>query len=128
MDASQETAQRWPENQLFQERYTYAALLSGIEMENAIEQAHKMHRAQPDDSQRKLLMALACARQMDPQAGTKYLNKISLSDLSPGQGAVLCGIMKAAGIGAQAKSISAQIPEGTPMLPEELRFLQLARQ
>jgi hypothetical protein len=128
MDASGETARRWPDNQFFLERVTYASLLSGIEMEEAIRQAQRLVNARPDDSQRKLIMALALARQMDPKSATKYLERINLSDLSLGQGAVLCGIMKAAGIDAQARKIAAQIPEKTTMLPEEQRFLFLARQ
>ncbi|TLD68274.1 hypothetical protein FEM03_23425 [Phragmitibacter flavus] len=127
MDASGETARRWPDNQFFLERVTYASLLSGIEMEGAIKQAQKLIDARPDDSQRKLIMALALARQMDPKSATRYLERINLSDLSLGQGAVLCGIMKAAGIDTQARSIANQIPEKSTMLPEEQRFLQLAR-
>lgn len=126
MDASIETAQRWPENQFYLERAAYASLLSGIEMEGAIQQAIRLHQDRPDDSQRKLIMALAFARQMDPKAATQYLERINLSDLSLGQGAVLCGIMKAAGIDQQSKKIANQIPEGTTMLPEEQRFLQIA--
>lgn len=128
MEAAIETAQRWPENQFYLERAAYAALLSGFEMESAIQQAQRLYEERPEDSQRKLIIALAQARQMAPKEAVKYLERINLSDLSLGQGAVLCGIMKAAGIEQQSRTIADQIPEDTLMLPEEKRFLHIALQ
>jgi hypothetical protein len=129
MDAIRDTARRWPENQHFQERSLYASLLAGIEMEIAISQAQKLVEAKPDDSQRKLLMALALHRMIDPKGARKFLQLINLSELSPGQGAVLCGILHANG-GADAedaKRVAQQIGPNAPMLPEEKKFLLLVR-
>lgn len=127
MEAASETARRWPDNQFFLERFIYASLLSGIEMEAAIDQAKKLLGTRPQDSQRKLIMALAYARQMDPKTALGHLEHINLNELTLGQGAVLCGIMQAAGASYQAMTIARQIPADSPMLPEEQRFLDSAR-
>jgi len=127
MDTAKETARRWPDNQYFLERSIYACLLAGIEVETSMVHAKKLLEARPSDSMRKLMMALALSRQMDPRAAADYLQRINLSDLSIGQGAVLCGIMQEAGFSKQANDIAKQIPADSPILPEESRFLELAR-
>lgn len=127
METASETVRRWPDNQFFLERYIYASLLSGVDIEIAMDQAQRLLDERPNDSQRKLIMALAMMRQMDPSSATKYLERINLSELSAGQGAVLCGIMHSAGIVQQAYKIAHQIPVDHPMLPEEQRFLTAAK-
>jgi hypothetical protein len=121
--AVREAAKRWSENQFFSDQYLYAALLMGTEMESSMGRVEKLLDARPKDSQRKLMMALALYRQKDPKESARYLNNISLSDLSIGQGAVLCGIMREAGFAMQAAQIAQQIPPEVRMLPEEQRFL-----
>jgi hypothetical protein len=74
-------------------------------------------------------MGLALYRMLDPKAALKYINHINLSELSPGQGAVLCGILFHAGdkAAADAREVAQQIARDTPMLPEEKKFLQEVR-
>lgn len=127
LETAKETARRWPDKELFLERYLYACLLSGLDMEIAINRAQIMLTERPTDNQRKLIMALAHSRQLDPQSAARYLQQINLSDLSLGQGAVLCGIMQSAGYTNQAAKIASQIPDKARMLPEEERFLLMVR-
>jgi hypothetical protein len=127
LETAKETARRWPDKSLFLERYLYACLLSGLDMETAIDRAQKMLNERPSDNQRKLIMALAHSRQLDPQSAARYLQQINLSELSIGQGAVLCGIMQTAGYVNQAAKIASQIPDKAPMLPEEERFLLMVK-
>lgn len=126
-ETANETVRRWPDKEFFLERYLYACLLSGLDMETAIARAQKLLNDRPTDTQRRLIMALAHCRQLDPQKAARYLQQINLSDLSMGQGAVLCGIMQTAGYTNQAAKIASQIPDKTPMLPEEARFLLLVK-
>lgn len=127
LETAKETIRRWPDKELFLERYLYACLLSGLDMETAIDRAQKLLNDRPSDTQRRLIMALAHCRQLDPKTAGRYLQQINLSDLSMGQGAVLCGIMQTAGYVNQAAKIASQIPDNTPMLPEEARFLLLVK-
>lgn len=130
MDAARDTARHWPGNQAFLEQSLYASLLAGIEIETAIPMAQKLIDAKPDDTQRKLVMALALHRLMDTNAAVRQLNNISVRELkSAGKVAVLCGILHQGGgaAAAQAERIAAQIPEGTLMLPEERRFFLMAK-
>jgi hypothetical protein len=126
-DAVREATKRWPENQFFSDQYLYAALLMGTEMESTQGRIIQLLDTRPKDSQRKLMMALSLYRQQDPKESGRYLNNISLNDLTLGQGAVMCGIMRAAGYGAQAVQIAQQIPTSTRMLPEEETFLKRIR-
>jgi hypothetical protein len=66
---------------------------------------------------------------MDPKAALRYLNHVNLSELSPGEGAVLCGILYRAGdkAAAEARRVAQQISRDAPMLPEEKRFLREVR-
>jgi thioredoxin-like negative regulator of GroEL len=127
LDAATETIQRWPEKEMFRERYLYGALIAGIDMEQAIPQAQELLKARPTDSFRKLIVALGLVRQANYESAAKTLQQINLTDLSLGQGAVLCGIMQTAGYTEQARDIANKIPDETVMLPEEKRFLLLAR-
>jgi hypothetical protein len=96
-------------------------------MEQAIPQAQELLKARPTDSFRKLIVALGLVRQANYESAAKTLQQINLTDLSLGQGAVLCGIMQTAGYTEQARDIANKIPDETVMLPEEKRFLLLAR-
>jgi predicted Zn-dependent protease len=129
-ETSRETVRRWPENQTYQERHLYSCLLSGQDLEVAVKGAQKLLDARPNDSVRKLLMALAYYRLMQPNESFTRLQNINLPDLSVGQGAVLCGILRALNgkSNAQATQIAKQIPQNYVMLPEEARFLQMVSQ
>ncbi len=122
--AATEVSRRWPDNSGYLEQAMYASLLAGIEMETSFAKATSMLEDRPKDTQRKLIMALALMRQLDPKAAAKHLDRVNLSELKPGQAAVMCGIMQSAGYMRQAGDIAQQIPKGTIMLPEEERFLQ----
>ena len=130
LEAARDTARRWPDNAAFIEQSLYASLLAGTEIETCLPRAQKLLDAKPDDTQRKLIMALAQYRMLDRRAALAQVNRIDLSELrSMGKGAVLCGIMHEAGgpAAAQAAAIAQQIPPDAVMLPEERKFLQLVR-
>lgn len=125
--AAQETVQRWPEKEVFEERYLYSALISGVDMEQSIGRASRLLSSRPADSMRKLIVALGEIRMANPKSAATALQRIDLGDLTPGQGAVLCGIMQAAGYDDQARSLAGRIPDDTQMLPEEKQFLMMAK-
>ncbi|HSJ02394.1 MAG TPA: hypothetical protein VK956_08075, partial [Verrucomicrobium sp.] len=125
--AAQETVQRWPEKETFLERYLYSALISGVDMELSMTRAEKLLSERPNDSMRKLIVALGQTRMANPKLAAESLQKIDLGELSVGQGSVLCGIMQTAGYGDQARSLANKIPEETVMLPEEKQFLMIAK-
>jgi hypothetical protein len=130
MEVARDTARRWPENEEFMERALYASLLAGVEIETAVMQAQKLLEAKPEDTPRKLLMALALYRMMDTKAAVRELNHIDIRQLgSAGKIAVLCGIMQSGGGGPaeQAATISGAIPADAVMLPEEKAFLRHLR-
>lgn len=124
---TRETARRWPSHQYFAEQFLYASLLSGEGMETMAEQARVLLEARPKDSQRKLLMALASYRFGDRAECARHLQNTTPQDLTPGQRAVFSGLARSAGFGDEAGKLAAAIPEDTPMLPEEEKFLRLAR-
>lgn len=125
MEACHDSAERWPDNKDIRERALYASLLAGLNMETSIASVQKLLNETPEDSRRKLLMALGYFRMMDYDAAARQLNHSNLGQLTPGQAAVLCGILTSAGRDDQAKTIARQIPQGLPMLQEEMRFLLL---
>ena len=125
LEACQEGTQRWPDNKEIRERALYASLLSGLELEQSIASVQKLLVETPGDTRRKLLMALGHFRMLNYDAAARELNQSNLSHLTPGQAAVLCGILTASGRDDKAKQIAKQIPQGQMMLQEELRFLQL---
>jgi tetratricopeptide (TPR) repeat protein len=127
IETSRETVRRWPDNQYFLERLLYASLLSGAEIEICGERARKLLDARPNDSQRKLLMAVYSQRIGDSQACRGFLQNSNLDDLTVGQRAVFCGLTRYAGFGGQAAELAKVVPLDQPMLPEELRYLNLAR-
>jgi hypothetical protein len=125
--AARETARRWPDNQEFLERYFYSCLLNGTEIEAVAERCSKLYEARPNDSQRKLLMSLASYRMLDREACVRYMQGMLLSDLSPGQGAVFCGLLRSIGYIKQAGELASAIPDDQLMLPEENEFLRFAK-
>ncbi|HEY2574445.1 MAG TPA: hypothetical protein VGH65_10255, partial [Verrucomicrobiaceae bacterium] len=124
---SHETARRWPTNQYFTEQYLYACLLSGEAMETSADRASRLLEARPTDTQRKLLMALASHRYGDREACARHLQNSTFQDLTPGQRAVFCGLAQSAGFANEAAKLAANIPDDTPMLPEESKFFQLVK-
>jgi tetratricopeptide (TPR) repeat protein len=129
MQTARDTARRWPENELFLERALYASLLAGVEIEMAVAQAQKLLDAKPDDTPRKLLMALAYYRMMDPKEAQKYIVQAKTIEMVPGQAAVIAGILYAGGGDAMvtAQRLAQQIPTDAVMLPEEKVFLRHVR-
>jgi hypothetical protein len=124
---SRETTRRWPSNQHFTEQYLYACLLSGEAIETSAERANSLLEAQPKDSQRKLLMALASHRFGDRDSCARHLQNTTFQDLTPGQRAVFCGLARSVGFTEVATKLAAGIPEETPMLPDEERFFRGAK-
>lgn len=124
---SHETVRRWPSNLYFTEQYLYACLLSGEFIETSAERANRLLEAQPKDSQRKLLMALASHRFGDREACARHLQNCLFQDLTPGQRGVYCGLARGVGFSNEAEKLAAGIPEGTLMLPEEEKLFRYAK-
>lgn len=126
MEACHDSTVRWPENNEFRELSLYASLLSGMDLETSIPAAQKLLDDRPDDSRRKVLVALGHYRMLDFPSALKTLlplKSIDSSQISTGQLAVICGILKAAGMEQYAKTLEQQIPEDRLMLREETHFL-----
>jgi len=129
LDAATEAARRWPDNTTYQERYLYACLLTGQELETATVQVTKLLEARPKDTQRKFLMALACYRMKDSEGSLRVMQHTDLEQLTPGEFAVFCGLMRATNekLTAQAQQIASQLTDKISMLPEEHKFLDYVR-
>jgi hypothetical protein len=122
--ASGEAVRRWPDDSRYQEDFLYANLLTGREVELSLFQVQKLHQLQPKDSQRRLLMALACWRLKDMPTATFFLNDMDLgnNNLTPGQQAVYAAIARdsAADNAADvARRVIGDIDPRSRMLPEE---------
>jgi len=124
---SRETMRRWPSSQFFTEQYLYACLLSGEAIEISAERANSLLELRPKDSQRKLLAALASHRFGDRDSCARHLQNTSFQDLTPGQRAVFCGLARSAGFADIATKLVSEIPGKTQMLPEEEKFLRVAK-
>jgi thioredoxin-like negative regulator of GroEL len=122
IDAAGEAVRRWPDDSNFLEHYLYASLLAGRQVELGLMQVKKLQATQPNDQQRKLLVALAYWRLKDLNSAFGYLNNMDLRHLTPGQQAVFAAIARDSGVANAkdaAKEVVIHIDPKARMLPEE---------
>lgn len=129
--ASAEAVRRWPEDNHYQDEYLYACLLTGQGLEIAVLQAEKLHKAQPQETQRRLLRAMAAWRLRDQAAVIQALADVnpSADGISPGQRAVIAAMARGTPTNNAAQIAHDLLrgidPQGR-MLPEERACLDLA--
>ncbi len=135
--ATLEASRRWPDDQSFMENYLYAKLLQGDQIETSLNRAELLLSANPKDSSRKLLAALAYWRMGDTERSVAACQGINLSTVTPGQQAVFALIVHDAGplpvtqgdeqaFKDSLRSIISPIPSNARMLPEEAAMLRRA--
>ena len=83
--AATEAVRRWPDDGNYLEHYLYANLLVGRDVELTLTQVQKLLDMQPQDYERRLLMAFAYWRLKDYAHATALLDQMDMEHLSPGQ-------------------------------------------
>lgn len=120
--ASGEAVRRWPDDSNYQEHFLYANLLVGREVEIALKEVEKLLEMQPQDHQRRLLVALAYWRLKDYANVARHLNEMDLTRLTPGQQAVFAAIARDSDVDNArevALMVLRDIDPKARMLPEE---------
>ena len=133
LKAAGEAVRRWPDDIRYQEEFLYANLLTGREVELAFSEVQRLHKLQPKDYQRRLMVALACWRLKDLRTATIFLNDMDLTGghLTPGQQAVYAAIAKesvAENAAEVARIVLKDIDPKARMLPEERACFNRAAQ
>ncbi len=115
-----------PHNRQYADRALYLHLLSGNEVELAIEKLTHSQRSPDTRLEDHFIRALAAYRIGDLNGLRAHLDKIKdVSSLSPGQRAVHAGLLSISGHVGPAYQIAEQIPT-ILLLREELHFLKRA--
>lgn len=121
LQACQDAMARWPDDTTFAETQLYVNVLAGRNIELALRNASALLKTQPNDSLRKLIVALARWRLRDSQQALQNLQFIDLNLLSEGQQAVFAAIANSSGFHDQAMDVIKDIKPKASMLPEEQR-------
>jgi tetratricopeptide (TPR) repeat protein len=121
LQACREAVARWPDDTSFSEKHLYVTLLAGRDIELALRNAGSLLKIQPNDSLRKLTMALARWRLRDKQQAVQNLQYIDLNPLTEGQRAVFAAIANSNGFHDEALGVIKAINPRATMLPEEQR-------
>ncbi len=124
--AAREAAHRWPDDQSYRERYLYACLLTGKDLELSLDMTRKLLEAQPKDNLRKLMVSLGYWRVGDMPQSAANLQHMDLNLLNNGQRAVFAMLARSAGFESEAKSVVNVIDPKARMLPEEGNFFKQA--
>lgn len=117
--AAREAVRRWPDDQAYVERYLYACLLLGLDIELSIHHSLKLLKTQPNNHTGKLIAALGHWRIGDYSSASNYLQYMDLNKLTEGQRAVYAGIAEDAGFQEEARAIIGSIASNATMMPEE---------
>lgn len=129
LTAATEASRRWPDDPVYVERFLYANLITGRQIELTLNEALKMIEQQPDDQFRRLLTALAYWRLGDFKMATSHLQNLDVQQLSAGQKAVLAVIARDSTTDNGpdiARAVAQSIEAKAKMLPEERLFLAKA--
>lgn len=126
--AAREGSRRWPDDQGFAESVLYADLLTGEHVEAQLSRATKLLELRPDNSARKLIVALGYWRLGDPATAVKNLMNINLNDVSIGQQAIFAALARSSGFLKEADLVENNIPARASMLPEEREALARSKQ
>jgi tetratricopeptide (TPR) repeat protein len=120
--AATEAVRRWPDDPVYAERFLYANLLTGRQMELTLNESLKLLDVRPEDPFRRLLTALAYWRLMDFKAATPHLQNMDISRLSAGQKAMFAAIARDSvtdNAAQAARDVINSIEGQSRMLPEE---------
>lgn len=120
--AATEAVRRWPDDGNYLEHYLYANLLVGRDVELTLTQVQKLLDMQPQDYERRLLMAFAYWRLKDFAHATALLDQMDMEHLSPGQQAVYAAIARDSDVENArdtAMLVLRDIDPKARMLPEE---------
>lgn len=126
--AAREGARRWPDDQGFAENVVYADLLTGEHVEAQLKRATKLLELRPENSVRKLLVALGYWRLGDAATAVRSLMNIDLNQVTIGQQAVFAAMARGSGFNKEADLVEKAIPARASMLPEERDALARSKQ
>lgn len=122
LKASREAIRRWPDDENFTERYVYASLLAGKEVELSLERTLRLLEKRPKDSAVKVASALGYFRFGDLEMSLNHMQGVDLNKCTVGQQAVFAFFAKLGGFDDAAKMVLKAIPSDAKMLPEETVF------
>jgi len=126
--AAREASRRWPDDQAFSEQVIYADLLVGERVESQLKRATQLLELRPENSVRKLIVALGYWRLGDASSAVKNLMHIKLDDVSLGQQAIFAAMARGSGFPKEADLVENAIPPSAGMLPEEREALARSKQ
>ncbi len=129
---------RWPDDPKFAEEAFYSDFLQGLRTETSLPRAINLLQASPNDSTRKLIVALGYLRLGDIESAITTCQEIKLTEVNEGQMAVFASIFLTAGpnmvaagdlnqFRAKLESIVSPIPLNASLFPEEAAMLERAR-
>jgi hypothetical protein len=138
-EAASEASRRWPDDKTFLEHVLYVRLLRGELLETSSVETSRLLEANPEDSIRKFLRAMALWRLGDAEGAVSAAQRIELLKVSPGQQAVFAAIVRDLGAKRVTKgdmerfestvqSIVSAVPRDVPLLAEEARLITRAEQ
>jgi tetratricopeptide (TPR) repeat protein len=127
LKASREAIRRWPDDENFMERYLYASLLAGKEVELSLERTLKLLEKRPKDSPVKVASALGYFRFGDLDMSLNHMQGVDLNKCTAGQQAVFAFFAKLGGYDDAANLVIKAIPKDAKMLPEEVAFYNKAK-
>ena len=122
--AVSEATRRWPDDQTFTEHKIYGQLLLGESIESRLADAIRLLELRPEDSLRKILVALGYWRIGDIDHMVDHMQKVNLNDngITPGHRVMFAGMMKAGNFNIPSGMLD---PLSTSnLLPEERATLQ----
>lgn len=125
--AAREAVRRWPDDENFMERYLYANLLAGREIELSLERTLSLLDKRPDDSPTKIAAALGYFRFGDIDMSINHCQGVDLNHCSPGQQAVFAFLAREGGYGEAVGTVLKSIAPDAKMLPQERDFFERAR-
>jgi hypothetical protein len=124
IEATHEAVRRWPDDDNFMERYLYANIIAGKNVELSLERALRTLERHKDDSGWKLLVALAYHRLGDIEMALQHMQKINLNNVTTGQQAAFAAMALEGGFPSEAKLVVNAIPSTAAMLPKEAEFFE----
>ena len=127
LKAAHEAIRRWPDDENFMERYLYASMLAGLEVELSLERTLRLLEKRPSDSAIKVASALGYYRFGDFDMSINHMQGVDLNKCTEGQRAVFAYFAKIGGYADAAAKVAKDIPAGAKMLPQEAEFLRRVR-
>lgn len=127
ISAAREAVRRWPDDENFMERYLYANLLAGREIELSLERMLALREKRPDDSPTKIAAALGYYRLGDAEMSINHCQGVDLNKCTLGQQAVFAYLARIGGYDEAVETVLRAIPPDAKMLPQERTFYDQAK-